>query len=146
MGRADAGCAFDPGPKIALIRQFDLAQSKILLIGVLEKVCKLAIVRQVTGIVRALVTPPAKGSTEYLCTTEGVNLTGAWAFGHHALDLDRIYSNDVAALMRTYGIEAARSVIIKEVSGVFAVYGIAVDPRHLTLVADYMVRDATEEA
>lgn len=107
----------------------------------LETVCKLAVVRQVPGISRALVTPPSKkGDSEYVCTTEGVNLLGAWAFGADALALDRIYSNDVAALLRTYGIEAARQVIIREVSGVFAVYGIAVDARHLTLVADYMVR------
>lgn len=28
---------------------------------------------------------------------------------------------------------------MKEISGVFGAYGIDVDPRHLTLIADYMV-------
>lgn len=37
-----------------------------------------------------------------------------------------------------YGIEAATRVIVKEVQDVFAVYGITVDQRHLSLVADYM--------
>lgn len=37
-----------------------------------------------------------------------------------------------------YGIEAATRVIVKEVQDVFAVYGITVDPRHLSLIADYM--------
>lgn len=37
-----------------------------------------------------------------------------------------------------YGIEAATRVIVKEVKDVFAVYGITVDQRHLSLIADYM--------
>ena len=31
--------------------------------------------------------------------------------------------------------------IVEEIRGVFAVYGISVDPRHLTLIADYMTYD-----
>lgn len=40
--------------------------------------------------------------------------------------------------MTTYGIEAGRANIIKEIKSIFAVYGISVDLRHLTLIADYM--------
>ena len=43
------------------------------------------------------------------------------------------------AILNTYGVEAARAAIIKEISVVFAAYGIDVNPKHLTLVADYMV-------
>jgi hypothetical protein len=39
----------------------------------------------------------------------------------------------------TYGIEMARAAIVKEMSGVFRVYSIEVDMRHLELIADYMV-------
>ncbi len=39
----------------------------------------------------------------------------------------------------TYGIEMARAAIVKEMSGVFRVYSIEVDIRHLELIADYMV-------
>ena len=38
----------------------------------------------------------------------------------------------------TYGVEAARNAIMKEIAQVFSVYGISVDPRHLGLIADYM--------
>jgi len=38
-----------------------------------------------------------------------------------------------------YGIEMARAAIVKEMSGVFRVYNIEVDIRHLELIADYMV-------
>lgn len=54
------------------------------------------------------------------------------------LDLNKLYSNDIHKIAETYGIEAATRVIVKEVQDVFAVYGITVDPRHLSLVADYM--------
>ena len=40
--------------------------------------------------------------------------------------------------MKNYGIEAARASIISEVSSVFSAYGIKVDFRHLSLIADYM--------
>ena len=53
--------------------------------------------------------------------------------------MNNIYTNDIAVVLRVYGVEAARAVIIKEISSVFQMYGIAVDARHLTLVADYMV-------
>lgn len=59
------------------------------------------------------------------------------------LDLNRLYSNHIHAIAKTYGIEAAVRVIVEEVKGVFDVYGITVDPRHLSLIADYMTFDGT---
>ena len=38
----------------------------------------------------------------------------------------------------SYGVEAARAAIAREIRTVFGVYGITVDPRHLFLIADYM--------
>ncbi|KAI9145348.1 hypothetical protein BKA69DRAFT_568048 [Paraphysoderma sedebokerense] len=54
------------------------------------------------------------------------------------IDVNNIYSNDIAAILRVYGVEAARNAIMKEIAGVFDVYGISVDKRHLSLIADYM--------
>lgn len=61
------------------------------------------------------------------------------ALADELVDLDAIESNDVYAILTTYGVEAARASIIKEISGVFGAYAIAVDYRHLTVIADYMV-------
>ena len=36
--------------------------------------------------------------------------------------------------------------IVDQIRGVFAVYGISVDPRHLTLIADYMTYDGGYKA
>ncbi|KAG1449664.1 hypothetical protein G6F56_008577 [Rhizopus delemar] len=60
-----------------------------------------------------------------------------WAFSD-IIDVNYIDTNDIAAILKTYGVEAARNAIIKEVGSVFGVYGIKVDRRHLTLIADYM--------
>lgn len=55
------------------------------------------------------------------------------------LEDDDLYSNDIYAILKTYGVEMARAAILREVGGVFAVYNIDVDGRHLELIADYMV-------
>lgn len=55
------------------------------------------------------------------------------------LDLNNVYSNDIAAILRVYGVEAARMALMTEISAVFGVYGIDVNRRHLSLIADYMV-------
>ena len=76
-------------------------------------------------------------------TTNGSNIPGLWQFacsdGESLIDQHTIYSNDIYAILCTYGVEAARATILKEVKGVFDVYKIDVDIRHLELIADYMV-------
>jgi hypothetical protein len=59
------------------------------------------------------------------------------------LEDDDIYSNDIYAILKTYGVEMARAAILKEMGGVFGAYNIQVDRRHLELIADYMVRGVT---
>lgn len=56
------------------------------------------------------------------------------------IDEHSIKSNDIYAILTTYGVEAARATILDEIGGVFKVYKIDVDARHLELIADYMVR------
>lgn len=76
--------------------------------------------------------------------TEGSNFTGIWDFalehaGDESIRLNAIKSNDVYAMLLTYGVEAARLTIVQEIQGIFGAYGIAVDSRHVELIADYMV-------
>lgn len=59
------------------------------------------------------------------------------------LNLNKLYSNDIYGIVQTYGIEAANRVIVKEIRDVFKMYGITVDSRHLSLIADYMTFDGT---
>ncbi|XP_049872941.1 DNA-directed RNA polymerase I subunit RPA1 [Pectinophora gossypiella] len=93
-----------------------------------------SVIHEVKNIKRAITN---KEKNVLYLKTEGINIVQMSKY-NHLLDLNKLYSNDIHAIANTYGIEAANKVIIKEIQNVFNVYGIAVDPRHLTLVADYM--------
>lgn len=62
-----------------------------------------------------------------------------WKIASAVADLNNIYSNDIYASLCTYGVEMARASIVREMREVFKAYSIAVDQRHLELIADYMV-------
>ncbi|CAI9761147.1 unnamed protein product [Fraxinus pennsylvanica] len=67
----------------------------------------------------------------------GVDFKSFWDM-QNDLDLSRLYSNNIDAMLKTYGVEAARATIIREVKQVFDIYGVKIDYRHLSLIADYM--------
>ena len=62
------------------------------------------------------------------------------------VDLDKLYTSDIYAILQTYGVEACRTAIINEMAAVFGVYGIKVDYRHRTVIADYMVSPRVPES
>ncbi|KAG2465977.1 RPA1 polymerase, partial [Polypterus senegalus] len=102
------------------------------------------VVQETKGLNRCLLNEVTnnKGEREFMLNTEGINLPELFIYSD-ILDLNRLYSNDIHAMANTYGIEVAMRVIEKEIKDVFAVYGIQVDPRHLSLVADYMCFEGT---
>ncbi|XP_056138723.1 DNA-directed RNA polymerase I subunit RPA1 [Lampris incognitus] len=109
------------------------------LMSVLSSLAQNAVIMETKGITRCLLseTTTKTGEKETVLNTEGINIHEM--FNHNdILDINRLYSNEVHTITRTYGIEVAVRVIEKEIKDVFAVYGIEVDPRHLSLVADYM--------
>lgn len=69
--------------------------------------------------------------------TAGVDFTAFWKM-QDELDVRYVYSNNVHAMLNTFGVEAARATIIKEVFNVFNAYGVKVNIRHLSLIADFM--------
>lgn len=110
------------------------------LTSIIRELATKSIVHRVPNIKRSII---YKGNgDEELLKTDGINI-GEMFQHNKILDLNRLYSNDIHAIARTYGIEAASQVIVKEVSNVFKVYGITVDRRHLSLIADYMTFDGT---
>jgi len=68
---------------------------------------------------------------------EGVNLFALQVLGD-TVDHAHIYTNNIQRVLRTYGVEAARAAVVREIRAVFGHYGIEVDHRHLSLIADYM--------
>eukprot|EP01086_Lenisia_limosa_P000703 TRINITY_DN1123_c0_g1_i1.p1 TRINITY_DN1123_c0_g1~~TRINITY_DN1123_c0_g1_i1.p1 ORF type:complete len:1304 (-),score=117.25 TRINITY_DN1123_c0_g1_i1:12-3731(-) len=78
-----------------------------------------------------------KNSQAYQCSTFGVNLEAVRQF-YEVVDLNAIHTNDIQAFRQHYGIEACRASIIQEIQNVFGHYGITIDPRHLSIVSDFM--------
>jgi len=74
---------------------------------------------------------------------EGINFEAMWEFSPSLVDHNQIKSNDIHHILQAYGVEAARQSIVSEVLGVFGVYGIDVNARHLNLIADFMTRLGT---
>ncbi|CAF88534.1 unnamed protein product, partial [Tetraodon nigroviridis] len=109
------------------------------LTSVVTTLAQNAVVLETKGLTRCLLseTTTKSGQKETVLSKEGINMN---ELIKHAdvLDVNRLYSNEVHAMANKYGIEVALKVIEKEIKDVFAVYGIEVDPRHLSLVADYM--------
>lgn len=117
---------------------FPADTKKILMVGLIEESCARVVVHEIKGIQTCFeYVNPTENDTSKRLQTEGVNLRGMWPFAD-LIDVNFIDTNDIAAILNTYGVEAARNAVIKEVAAVFGVYGIKVDRRHLTVIADYM--------
>lgn len=110
---------------------------KVLLINLVESSCRKAVIREIAGIARMLPPQPKPGEKKASITAEGINFTGIWEFGFGKIDMDQITTNDIGALLHTYGVEAARQAIVAEMNAIFKTYGIGVSMRHLYLIADY---------
>ncbi|EYB99100.1 hypothetical protein Y032_0125g1285 [Ancylostoma ceylanicum] len=113
-------------------------KSKLDLATIVEKEVEKFIVHQTPGIERCIESEEVVNDvpTKHL-QTQGINLE---AFFRHAdvLDVNAIYSNDLNLILHQYGVEACSRAIVQEMNNVFAVYGIEVSKRHLSLTADYM--------
>ncbi|XP_072969528.1 DNA-directed RNA polymerase I subunit 1 isoform X1 [Typha angustifolia] len=110
--------------------------TRILLAEIAQKTAKRVNIKESTNIERCSVVEEKKGES-LTVQTAGVNFQTFWDLEDY-LDVNRIVSNDIHAMLNTYGVEAARATIIQEVKGVFEAYGILVNIRHLNLIADFM--------
>ena len=106
---------------------------KILILEVVEELCSSLYIQQTVGITKVHVT---NSGPKVGITTEGCNIDFAW--GLKDIDHASLYTNDICQMLDHYGVEACRMSIMKEVQNVFGHYGISVDARHLSLIADYM--------
>jgi len=93
-------------------------------------------IKGVTGIRRALI---RKEKDEYVIYTEGSNLEGVLDIA--GVDGVRTTTNSVFEIYRVYGVEAARAALVHEANRTLAEQGLAVDIRHLMLVADVMTNE-----
>ncbi|KAK1443448.1 beta and beta-prime subunits of DNA dependent RNA-polymerase [Babesia gibsoni] len=97
------------------------------------------ILRNSPGVKQARVVCSTENDQEtYNLHCDGTNLQRLFLLKEDLVDFNRIQINDVGTVLRYYGVEAARACIVKELQKVFSVYGINVDYRHLSLIADFM--------
>ena len=87
--------------------------------------------------IKKVVTSFDNKTNQHFVQTIGVNIPAMCEYRELA-DIKSLYCNDIHHILEVLGVEAARKAIAKEIDGVFSVYGISVNVRHLGLVADYM--------
>ena len=72
----------------------------------------------------------------FIVETEGIDLMHLKTL--QSIDQNRTQCNDIFAILKTFGIEAARAALLKEMHQVLAAYGIYVNHRHLMVIIDWM--------
>ncbi len=78
-------------------------------------------------------------NNEFLVKTSGTNLKATLKL--EEVDGSRTTTNDIKEISKVLGIEAGRMAVINELHGVLKENGIAVDIRHIMLLADLMCWD-----
>jgi len=103
-------------------------------VNVIRKAAGKGVIFQVKGIKKSFI---VEKDGQNNLQTDGINFEMMYKYGK-LLDLDRLRANSIHDMANYYGIEAAGRTIVQEIKNVFGVYGINVDYRHLSLIADYM--------
>lgn len=109
----------------------------LLMVDLVEKAASTILVRSRKNIDEAFINEePKRGRC---LQTAGINFEEIWELD--SVNHDELICNDIWAVRCAYGVEAARDSIMGQIRNVFGAYGIEVDPRHLSLIADYMTFD-----
>ena len=141
--------AFDQarGDSCSFRMEYDASTSKILMLNLVETAAKHALIQSIPNLSACMLDDNATENADGIphIVTSGVNIPAMWDL-QHIVHPHHIYTNSVHDILIRYGVEAARATIVLELQRVFGGHGISVDPRHLTLIADYMTRDGVYQA
>jgi DNA-directed RNA polymerase I subunit RPA1 len=122
----------------------DPSTRPLLMVGLVERAAERVLIRSRKNVDQAFVNKE-EGRGRCL-QTAGVNFHELWSLDSTVVDHNGLMSNDTWAIRCAYGVEAARSNIVEQIRSVFGAYGIEVNPRHLTLIADYMTYEGGYKA
>jgi len=78
---------------------------------------------------------------EYVIYTNGINIDDVLDIV--GVDINKIYCNDIITVFENYGIDAARNVIIKEITSVLKGNGSSTNYQHIEIFADMMTNMGT---
>ena len=126
--------------------EYDINTAKLLLLPLVEKACHDAVIQSIPGLQASTATTEKSRDPNTntlvdipVVLTQGINLKAMHDY-QDIIDPHRIFTNDIAAMLDYYGVEACRATIIREMDAVFKGHSISVDMRHLNLIADVMTR------
>jgi DNA-directed RNA polymerase I subunit RPA1 len=119
---------------------FSSQSRRLLMVQLAERAAELTLVRHTKNIANAYAVQGDGGGDGWVVQTEGVNFEAMYDLSDEDFQFSDLKCNDIWMMLNTYGVEAARLSIVNEVMGVFGSYGINVNPRHLSLIADFMTR------
>ncbi|KAF8864699.1 beta and beta-prime subunits of DNA dependent RNA-polymerase [Acephala macrosclerotiorum] len=126
--------------------EYDAEVPKVLMLSIVEDALRQSLIQQIPGLAGCTYVPDeemkdsaGKSYKARVVHTEGVNLKAMQAYAEF-INPNTISTNDIAAMLTNYGVEACRGAIVQELAGVFGGHGISVDNRHLNLIADHMTR------
>lgn len=134
----DFECDEKRGGQCSFTLEFDSVIPKILMLNLVQDAIKKTVIQEISGVGACTFHDDGKGTR--VIHTAGVNMQAMQRYSDF-VDPHRIQTNDIAAVLSVYGVEAARNSIVQELGGVFGSHGIKVDNRHLNLIADYMTRN-----
>ncbi|KAH8597985.1 hypothetical protein B0O99DRAFT_507574 [Bisporella sp. PMI_857] len=140
-------CDEEAGQWCRLTLEYEAGVDKVLMLTIVEDALREVEIQKIAHIGACTFVPDedvkdfmtGKASKAPVVHTVGVNLRAMQNYGDF-INPNKISTNDIAAMLRVYGVEACRATIIQELSGVFGGHGIDVNQRHLNLIADYMTR------
>lgn len=113
-------------PKAALKKPYTYLRN--LFLRIKEKSLK-----PITGIKRAVVN---EEDGKYFVVASGWKISSV--IKHKYVDPSRIYTNNIKEIERTFGIEAARNALVREIKQTMDMQKLYVDIRHILLLADVM--------
>lgn len=141
-------CDESRGGWCEFVLEYDVNVPKILMLNLVEDAVRKTLIQQIPGVGQC--TFVAKDKVLDVRTgqeveasvvhTAGANLQAMQKYSDY-INPNKISTNDIAAVLAVYGVEAARNNIIRELSNVFGGHGISVDNRHLNLIGDHMTRN-----
>ncbi|KAI9809241.1 MAG: hypothetical protein M1825_002532 [Sarcosagium campestre] len=127
--------------------EYPAESPKVLMLAMVESVLHKTLIQGIPGVDACTFTKDKrkdpltlKESEHPVVVSAGVNLV-AMHQHQEIINPHRIFTNDIVAMLRHYGVEACRGTIISELNAVFGSHGISVDNRHLNLIADMMTRN-----
>ncbi|KAJ5575382.1 DNA-directed RNA polymerase I subunit [Penicillium hetheringtonii] len=133
---------FDPkkGGSCTIQLQYDIETPKLLLLPLVEQACHSAVIQSIPGLGNCVFVEadPLKNEPANVIT-DGVNLLAMRDY-QDIIKPHSLYSNSIHDMLHLYGVEAARSTIIREMDAVFKGHSISVDNRHLNLIGDVMTQ------